>query len=126
MIGLAQVMLLAFVWLLQVAADNPVLVLVLAILAFAGVTSVLTSVIRKVADATGIKPQQQLYGISLLLTALTVLAGGGSLPGFGANPAETVGLWLAWATVNAGIAAFWYELLLKRIPVLGTPESAAS
>jgi len=115
--------LLAVAVLLQVAADNPVLVLVLALLGFAAFTSVLTSVIRKVADATGIKPQQQLYGISLVLTGFSVWAAGGSLPPLIAdNPTLTVAGWLTWSVANAAIAAFWYELLLKRIPVLGAPE----
>lgn len=111
---------------LQVAADNPVLVLVLALLGFGAFTSFLTSLIRKVGDATGIKPQQQLYGLSLVLTGFTVLAAGGKLPPVIAdNPVLTVTLWLGWSVTNAAIAAFWYELLLKRVPVLGPPELTA-
>ena len=105
----------------QVADDNPLLMLLVVVLGFPVVTSVLVSVIRKVATTTSIKPQQILYAASLVLTVLTVFVAGGQLPGFGATPVETVGLWLAWATVNAGIAAFWYEFLLKRIPVLAPP-----
>ena len=114
---------LLFAALLQVDPNNAVLVLVVAVLGFPGVTSVLTSVLRKVADATGIKPQQQLYGLSLALTGLYVWSVGGSLPPIIAdNPVLMVSGWLAWSVANAAIAAFWYELLLKRVPGLGAPE----
>lgn len=95
--------------------NSPIIVAILAILALPGVTSMVTSAIRKVSDATGIKPEAIVYAVSLAVTGAILATTGLDLPGIGDSPTATVGLWLAWATANAALARTVYEILHPRL-----------
>lgn len=101
--------------------ENPILVFVVAVLAVPGVTSLLTSAIRWLADNAGIPPRVSVYVASIALTgAVLATGGGGALPSFDGNPVAFVSAWLAWATVNARAAEAVYDLLLSKLPGLPT------
>jgi len=95
--------------------SSPLIVAILALLALPGVTSLVTSVIRKASDALGIEPPVIVYVASLIVTGLLIATGSVTLPGWTGDPAAYIMAWLAWATVNAELARRVYELLLSKL-----------
>lgn len=95
--------------------DNPVMAFVLAVLAVPGVTSLLTSALRWVADNLDVPPTTTVYGASLILTGIILATGGVELPAWTGDPVLFVGAWIAWAGANAKAAELVYDLLLSRL-----------
>lgn len=97
--------------------QNPIIVAVLALLALPGVTSFIASLIRKLTDAGGVKPEVVVYLASLLVTGALVVSGGVDLPAWAGDPVAFVAAWLAYGTANAELARRVYELLWQRLAV---------
>lgn len=95
--------------------QNPIIVAVLALLALPGVTSFITSLLRRATDAGGVRPEVVVYVASLAVTGLLLLTGGLELPAWTGDPVALVGSWLAWGTANAELARRVYELLWQRL-----------
>lgn len=101
-----------------------VLAFVASVFAVPGVTSIVTSVVRKLSDALGIDPRVIVYVASIALTGVIMFSGGVTLPAWTGDPTLFVAAWLAWAVANAEIARRLFEALLKFVPGLAAPASA--
>jgi len=95
--------------------SSPIIVAALALLALPGVTSVATSAIRTVSDASGVNPRVIVYVLSLVITGAVLVTGGVDLPAFVDDPTAYVGAWIAWASANAGLAKTVYEIFHPRL-----------
>lgn len=93
--------------------NNPIMVLILALLAVPAVTSALAGVLKRAQDATGIPSRVFVYVASLVVTG--VLLWGAALPAWTGEPVVYVGAWLTWLTVNAELARRVYELVHERL-----------
>ena len=98
--------------------SNAVVAFVLAVLAVPGVTSLVTSVIRWVADNAGIPPKTTVYAASLVITGIVLATGSVDLPSWAGDPILYVGAWIAWASANAKAAEMVYDVLLSKLPGL--------
>lgn len=99
----------------QALESSPIIVALLAMLALPGVTSLVTSTIRRASDSLGIDPRVIVYTASLVVTGVLLVTGTVEFPAFDGDPAAFVGAWLVWGTTNAELARRVYELLLSRL-----------
>lgn len=90
--------------------EHPIVTALLALLAIPAVTSGLTALVRKVADA-GIPPRVTVYGVAVVVTGLIGFSGGlGPIP-IGDDPAVLVGAWITWAGATGALAEAIYRTL---------------
>lgn len=101
-----------------------VLAFVASVFAVPGVTSIVTSFVRKLSDALGVDPRVIVYVASIAMTGVILFSGGVTLPAWTGDPTLFVAAWMAWAVANAELARRLFEALLKYIPLLSAPQPA--
>ena len=96
-------------------SEATILAFVAAVLAVPGVTSLVTSALRTVGDATGIDPALIVYVVSFVLTGVILATTGAGLPAWAGDGPGFVAALMAWGVANAEIARRLYEGLLSKL-----------
>lgn len=106
--------------------SSPLIVALVALLAYPSVTSALTGILKTVSGK--VPPETVVYIASLLLTGAAVAMAGDKLPIFNLlDPVETVGAWLLWAKANSSSAQMVYDILKKALGLIpSAPAPMAS
>jgi len=92
---------------------NPFVIALLTLLGLPVVTSVVTTILRRVSDVSGIDPRAIVYVASVFVTIAVVLLTNPELPAFAGDPAVMALAWLAWVTSNAELARRLYEAVVS-------------
>lgn len=95
--------------------ESAILAFVAAALAVPGVTSLITSALRTVSDAVGVKPEVIVYVASIAVTGIILANAGAALPEWAGDGPGYVTAWLALATTNAELARRLYEGFLSKL-----------
>lgn len=89
-----------------------------SVFAVPGVTSLITSVIRKATDTIGVDPRIVVYVVAYALVGGIMASGGIELPAWTGDPFLYVVAWSAVATATAEAARRLYDVLLSHLPGL--------
>lgn len=82
-----------------------------AVFAVPGATSIITTVVRKLSDGLGLRPELIVYAVAVALTGVLIATGAVALPEWAGDPSLYVGAWLTWAGLTTAIARRLYEQL---------------
>ena len=91
--------------------QEPIVVLLLGLLALPGVTSFIAGVLKRVQSTYDINPRVIVYAVSLVITGLVLWLGDVDVPAYADDPAAFVAAWVVWTTANAELARRLYEAL---------------